>query len=80
MMMFSNATRSSSYDIAVPRNLKINRLRHQFLDCEHLFLISGCAESVLKFVRLIDERLQDVVELLHDFGSFRDVTDHRYIC
>ena len=52
-------------------------LKHQFLDCGHLFLISDCGESVLKLVRLRDERPQDVVELLHIIGcvSLRDVTD-----
>ena len=42
---------------------------HQFLDCEHLVLVSDLAESVLEFVRLVDERPQDVVELLRVFGS-----------
>ena len=41
----------------------------KFLDCEHLVLISDLAESVLDFVRLVDERPQDVVELLRVFGS-----------
>ena len=57
-------------------------LRHQFLDCEHLFLISDYAESVLEFVRLVDERPQDVVKLLRVFGSasFRDVADQCCTC
>ena len=52
------------------------------LHCEHIFLISDCAESVLECVRLIDERLQYVVELLHVFGSvsFRDVPDQCCNC
>ena len=52
-------------------------LRHQFLDCAHLFLISDCAESVLSIARLIDERPQDVVELLHIFGC---LTESPYNC
>ena len=39
--------------------------KHQFLDYEHLFLISDCAGSVLEFVRLVNERPQDVVELIN---------------
>ena len=68
-MMFSNRHSSES---AVQQ-----ALRHQCLDCEHLFLVSDCAESVLEFVRLVDERPQDVVELFDVFGSvsFRDVAD-----
>ena len=31
-------------------------LKHPFLDCEHIFLISDCAESFLEFVRVVDER------------------------
>ena len=57
-------------------------LKRQFLDCEHLFLISDLAESVLKIVRLVDERRREVVELLHVFVSvsFRDVADQCCIC
>ena len=44
-------------------------LKHQFLDSEHLLLIFDHAESVFEFVRLIDERPEGVVELLHVFGS-----------
>ena len=40
-------------------------LKHQLLDCEHLFLISDCAEPVLEFVCVIDECPQDVIELFH---------------
>ena len=32
-------------------------LGHQLLDCEHLYFVSDCAESVFKFVCVVDERL-----------------------
>ena len=48
MMMFSSATKSSLYDDVVPRNLQFNQLSGiNFLDCEHLFLVSELAEAVL---------------------------------
>ena len=52
-------------------------MKHQLLDCEHLFLISELAEPVVKLVCFVDERRMDVVELLHVFGSisFTDVAD-----
>ena len=40
-------------------------LKHQLLDCKRIFLISDCAESVLELACVIDDRSQDVVELLH---------------
>ena len=57
-------------------------LKQPFLDCEHLFLISDCAEPVLELVSLADERPQDVVKLLHVLGpmSFTDVADWCCIC
>ena len=76
MMMFSNAMRSST-DSGVQQTL-----RHPFLDCEHLCLTSDLADSVLKFVRLVAERPQDVLQLLHVFGSisFSDFAEQRCIC
>ena len=62
-----------------PQNLKFNRPSSisQLLQCEHLFVISDLDDPVFKLVCLVDERLQDVVELLHVFGSvsFTDVAD-----
>ena len=78
MMMFSSATRSSLYDIVVPRTLQFHRLS----GINFLTAISDLAESGLEVVHLVDERLQDVVELLHVSGSvsFRDVADQCCIC
>ena len=52
-------------------------LRHQLLDCGHLFLTSDRAGPLLKFVYLVDERPQGVIELIHVFGSVapRSVAD-----
>ena len=59
MMMFSSATTSSSESVVQQTPT------HQLPDCEHIFLISDRAESVLELVCVIDERPQDVVEMLH---------------
>ena len=55
----------------------LQTLKHQILDCEQLFTISDLADPVLKFVRLLDEDHQNIMELLHVFGSnsFKDVAD-----
>ena len=70
------ATRSSLYDIVVSRNLWFNRLSSINFSIASIFS-SDYAESCLKLVRLLDERAQVVVELLHVFGSvlLRDVAD-----
>ena len=43
-------------------------LKHQFLDCGHLFFISDLTGPVPEFVFFVDECPQDVVELFHVFG------------
>ena len=62
MMAFSSAL----YDIVVLGICSSagSHASNGFLTGKHLFLISDCAESVLELVRLVDERPQDVVELL----------------
>ena len=83
MMMFSNAMRSALYDVVVPRNLKFNRLTSiNFFIAGILSSSLIMPESFLELVRLVDERLQDFVELLHVFGSvsFRGVADQCCMC
>ena len=69
--------RSSSYFSVVPRSLKSNKLSGISFLTASVLCSSLIAEPVLELVRLGDERPQDVVELLHVFGSisFTDVAD-----
>ena len=65
MMRFSHAVGRSAHDIVVPRNLKFNRLSGiNFLIASNLFIISDLVEFVLEMVCLVDERLQDVIDVL----------------
>ena len=81
MMLFSDATRSSLYDIVVPLNLQFSRLPCINILTASIFSSYLIVEYVLEFVRLVDERPQDV-EVLHVFGSvsFKDIADQCCIC
>ena len=50
---------------------------HQFLDCEHLLLVSDLAQSDLKLVHLVGERPEDGINLFRIPCSVRlgDVAD-----
>ena len=65
MMRFSRAVGRSAHDIVVPPNLKFNRLSGiNFFIASNLFLISDFVELVLELVCLVDERPQDVIDVL----------------
>ena len=66
-----------------PRNQKFNRLSSISLLTASIFSSSLFMPILFSnFVRFVDKRPQDVIELLHVFGSvsLRDVTDQCCIC
>ena len=64
------------------RRRKKEERRKKKENCQSLFFVSDCPKPSFVLVRLVDEDLEEVIELLHIFCTieFADVADQRCMC